>query len=59
MEKDNEFVENNEIMDDDKFKFLDHINKIEINKQTTYSKNIKIIILIICICILPINPKKK
>jgi len=59
MEKDNKIDENDEIIDDEKIKFLNYINKGEDKKQKTYSKSIKIIILIICLSISTINVKKE
>ena len=59
MEKDNKIDENDEIIDDEKIKFLNFINKGEDKKQKTYSKSIKIIILIICLSISTINVKKE
>ena len=58
MEIDNKIDKIDEPIEDDKLKLLYHINKKEDNNQKKYSKCIKIILLIICICILPINPKK-
>ena len=58
MEIDNKIDKIDESIEDDKLKLLYHINKREDNNQKTDSKCIKIILLIICICILPINPKK-
>ena len=45
-------------IDDDKTKFLYHINKKEDINQKTHLKILKIIILITCIFILAINPKE-
>ena len=58
MEIDNKIDIIDESIEDDKLKLLYHINKKEDNNKKAYSKCIKIILLIICICILPINPKK-